>query len=47
MTLQQPQLPAGDPRRQGHETVYQPSRGGHYPATPKPVPGTPKPPSQG
>lgn len=25
-----------------HETVYSASRGGHYPATPKPVPGTPK-----
>lgn len=25
-----------------HETVYQPSRGGHYPATQKPVPGTPR-----
>lgn len=25
-----------------HETVYQPSRGGHYPKPPKPVPGTPK-----
>lgn len=25
-----------------HETTYQPSRGGHYPAPAKPVPGTPK-----
>ncbi|MEU8623166.1 hypothetical protein [Streptomyces sp. NPDC048623] len=25
-----------------HETVYQPSRGGHFPAPSKPVPGTPK-----
>ena len=31
-----------DPRLQGHETVYQPSRGGHFPAEEKPVPGTPK-----
>ncbi|MBL1108003.1 hypothetical protein JK361_26015 [Streptomyces sp. 5-8] len=31
-----------DPRLQGHETVYQPSRGGHFPAPTKPVPGTPK-----
>lgn len=26
-----------DPR---FETVYEPSRGGHYPVRPKPVPGT-------
>lgn len=25
-----------------HETVYQPSRGGWFPAPAKPVPGTPK-----
>ncbi|MFE7232544.1 hypothetical protein ACFVAF_18160 [Streptomyces sp. NPDC057596] len=25
-----------------HKTVYQPSRGGHFPEPPKPVPGTPK-----
>jgi hypothetical protein len=31
-----------DPRLAGHETVYQASRGGHYPAPDKPVPGTPK-----
>lgn len=28
-----------DPR---HETVYQPSRGGHFKAPEKPTPGTPK-----
>ncbi|MFJ8507719.1 hypothetical protein [Streptomyces avermitilis] len=28
-----------DPR---FATVYEPSRGGHYPAKEKPVPGTPK-----
>lgn len=43
MALTQPKLPEGDPRRNGHETVYQPSRGGHYPATPRPTPATPKP----
>ncbi|WP_406000703.1 hypothetical protein [Streptomyces sp. NBC_00829] len=42
MPLRQPKLPEGDPRRTGHETVYQPSRGGHYPAPQKPVPGKPK-----
>lgn len=31
-----------DPRLEGHVTVYQASRGGHYPQEPKPVPGTPK-----
>ncbi|MGP3684138.1 hypothetical protein ACTVZO_05390 [Streptomyces sp. IBSNAI002] len=25
-----------------HETTYSASRGGHYPTTPKPVPGAPK-----
>ncbi|MFD6968366.1 hypothetical protein [Streptomyces sp. NPDC059949] len=25
-----------------HATDYQASRGGHYPSTPKPVPGAPK-----
>jgi len=31
-----------DPRLKGHETVYQASRGGHFPDPKKPVPGTPK-----
>jgi len=31
-----------DERLQGHETVYCASRGGHFPAGEKPVPGTPK-----
>ncbi|MFJ2568164.1 hypothetical protein ACIO02_35465 [Streptomyces sp. NPDC087568] len=31
-----------DPRLKGHETVYQPSRGGHFPQQQRPVPGTPK-----
>ena len=31
-----------DPRLDGHETVYQASRGGHFPEGDKPVPGTPK-----
>ncbi|MFF9129135.1 hypothetical protein [Streptomyces sp. NPDC014806] len=31
-----------DPRLSGHETVYRPSRGGHYPPEPKPTPGKPK-----
>jgi hypothetical protein len=31
-----------DERLQGHETVYQASRGGHFPQAEKPVPGTPK-----
>lgn len=31
-----------DPRLAGHETVYQPSRGGHFQEPQKPVPGTPK-----
>ncbi|NUK22056.1 hypothetical protein [Streptomyces lunaelactis] len=43
MALKQPKLPEGAPRRQGHETTYQASRGGYYPAKDKPVPGTPKP----
>ncbi|MDI9885327.1 hypothetical protein QMZ92_13215 [Streptomyces sp. HNM0645] len=42
MTLKQPDPKPGDPRLRGHETVYQPSRGGHYPPPQKPVPGTPK-----
>ncbi|MBE1599712.1 hypothetical protein [Streptomyces stelliscabiei] len=28
-----------DPRLQGHETVYQASRGGYFPPVPKPVAG--------
>lgn len=31
-----------DPRLQGHETVYQASRGGHFPQEERPVPGTPQ-----
>lgn len=31
-----------DERLQGHETVYQASRGGHFPEEDKPVPGTPQ-----
>ena len=31
-----------DPRLDGYETVYQASRGGHFPEEDKPVPGTPK-----
>lgn len=27
-----------DPRLQGHETTYQASRGGHFPAPPQPTP---------
>lgn len=34
--------PGGPHRDPRHETVYQASRGGHYPAPAKPVPGTPK-----
>ncbi|MYW48864.1 hypothetical protein [Streptomyces sp. SID161] len=30
-----------DPRLAKHETVYQASRGGYFPASQKPVPGTP------
>lgn len=35
-------LPENDPRREGHETTYQASRGGWFPAPKKPVPGTSK-----
>ena len=35
-------LPENDPRRSGHETTYQSSRGGYFPPADKPVPGTPK-----
>ncbi|GGQ48704.1 hypothetical protein [Streptomyces asoensis] len=31
-----------DPRLKGHETTYQASRGGHFPAPQTPTPGTPK-----
>lgn len=31
-----------DPRLEGHQTVYQSSRGGHFPEPKKPVAGTPK-----
>ena len=31
-----------DERLKGHETTYQASRGGHFPAVEKPVPGAPK-----
>lgn len=33
-----PMTPGTRPDPQ-HETVYSPSRGGHYPAAPKPTPG--------
>lgn len=42
MALKQPKLPEGDPRRQGHETKYEASRGGWVKPTKKPTPGTPK-----
>jgi hypothetical protein len=32
-------IDADDPRLQGHETVYQASRGGYFPPVPKPVAG--------
>jgi hypothetical protein len=35
-------IPADDPRLQGHETTYQPSRGGWLKKPQKPAPGTPK-----
>lgn len=35
-------LPEDDPRRKGHETTHQASRGGWFKASDKPVPGTPK-----
>lgn len=43
-----PKLPKSMPMAPGtrpdpqHETVYQPSRGGHFKAEPKPIPGQPK-----
>lgn len=42
MALKQPNPAPNDPRLKGHETTYQASRGGCFPKTPKPVPGTPK-----
>lgn len=39
MTLKQPDPAKADPK---YTTVYQASRGGHYPPQPKPVPATPK-----
>jgi hypothetical protein len=42
MTLKPPTPEPDDPRLKGHETTYQASRGGWYPAPDKPVPGTPK-----
>lgn len=42
MTLKQPTPAPDDPRLADHVTVYRASLGGHYPPTPKPVPGTPK-----
>lgn len=35
-------LPENDPRREGHETTYQSSRGGWFPAPKRPVPGAKK-----
>lgn len=42
MALRQPKLPEGDPRRNGHETTFQGSRGGWVKPEPKPTPGKPK-----
>lgn len=39
MTLKQPDPAKADPK---YATTYQGSRGGWFPSTPKPVPGTPK-----
>lgn len=39
MTLKQPDPAKADKR---FETVYQGSRGGHFPPTPEPAPGMPK-----
>jgi len=33
---------ATDEQLKQHQTVYQPSRGGHFPVEEKPVPGTPQ-----
>lgn len=42
MALRQPKLDPDDPRRKGHETTFQSSRGGWFKPCEKPVPGTPK-----
>lgn len=42
MPLRQPKPAPDDPRLDGHRTTYQSSKGGWFPAPPKPVPGTPK-----
>lgn len=44
-TISQAELRAGQPEEQKGQqaTVYQPSRGGHFPLVKKPVPGTRKP----
>lgn len=42
MVLKQPKLDPDDPRRKGHETTYQASRGGWFPAPDKPVDGEKK-----
>lgn len=42
MALKQPKLDPDDPRRKGHETTYQASRGGWFPAPDKPVAGEKK-----
>ncbi|WP_157874266.1 hypothetical protein [Streptomyces sp. AcH 505] len=34
--------PGGPHADSKHETVYSPSRGGHYPKQQQPAPGTPK-----
>lgn len=43
-SIPQAELRAGQPAQQRgqHETVYQASRGGHFPEPQRPVPGTPK-----
>lgn len=42
MALRQPKVSPDDPRLKGHETVYDPSRGGWFKPEPKPAPSTPK-----
>ena len=44
-SISQAELRANQPAAQKGQqtTVYQPSRGGHFPAVKKPVPGTPQP----
>jgi hypothetical protein len=43
-SVSQDELRAGQPAEQRgqHETVYQASRGGHFPQGQRPVPGTPQ-----